>query len=126
MNEYNYASLRYIYDFLYHGIRSQKNLEILESIFKDKAIIAGNYQENNYYSNYSDNCNEGEYVSLLSIDSDYNLEYETFVKPNITLIVSKDCNAIKTIYVPYHKWQEIKRKNTKHRYNYANNEYQVK
>lgn len=121
-----YKALRYIHDFLYHGIRHQKHLEILESIFKDKAIIAGNYQENNSHSNYSDNCNEGEYVSLLAINNDYNIEYETFIKPYITLIVSKDCNAIKTIYVPYYKWEEMKKKNTSNRYSYANNEYHVK
>lgn len=123
---YDYDDLRYIYNFLYHGIRYHNNLEILESIFKDRAIIAGNYQKNNNYSNYSDNCNEGEYISLLAINKDYDIEYEIFIKPNITLIISPDCGAIKTIYLPYDEWEQIKRKNTNNRYSYAHNEYQVK
>ena len=123
-----YKALRYIHDFLYHGIRHQKHLEILESIFKDKAIIAGNYQENNSYSNYSDNCNEGEYVSLVDVNNDYDLEYQTFVKPYITLIISPDCDAIKTIYLPYEEWSEVVGKNTnnRYRYSYVHNEYHVK
>jgi len=121
---YNSNNLRYIYNFLYHGIRFQNHLEKLESIFQAKAILAGNYQKN--YSPYSDNCNEGEYISLLSTDGYYNIEYETFIIPNITLIVSPECNAIKTIYLPYNEWEQIKGKNTKNRYSYANNEYQVK
>jgi len=121
---YNSNNLRYIYNFLYHGIRFQNHLEKLESIFQAKAILAGNYQKN--YSPYSDNCNEGEYISLLSTDGYYDIEYETFIIPNITLIVSPECNAIKTIYLPYNEWEQIKGKNTKNRYSYANNEYQVK
>lgn len=123
---YNYDKLHYIYNFLYHGIRHQKHLEILESIFKDKAILAGNYQENNNYSNYSDNCNEGEYVSLVDINNDYDLEYTTFVKPYITLLISPDCGAIKTIYLPYEEWTEVVGKNTSNRYSYVHNEYHVK
>lgn len=121
-----YKALRYIHDFLYHGIRHQKHLEILESIFKDRAIIAGNYQKNNNYSNYCDNCNEGEYVSLVARNKDYDLEYTTFVKPYITLIISPDCGAIKTIYLPYEEWAEVVGKNTSNRYSYAHNEYHVK
>lgn len=117
-------NLRFIYNFLYHGIRFQNHLEKLESIFKDKAILAGNYQKN--YFSYSDNCNEGEYISLLATDGYYDLEYETFIMPNITLVISPDCNAIKTLYLPYHEWEQVKGKNTKNRYSYAHNEYQVK
>lgn len=121
---YNYDNLRYIHNFLYHGLRFQSHLEKLESIFQEKAILAGNYQKN--YSPYSDNCNEGEYISLLSTDGHYDLEYETFIIPNITLIISPDCNAIKTIYLPFNEWEQIKGYSTKNRYSYALNEYQVK
>ena len=121
-----YKALRYIHDFLYHGIRHQKHLEILECIFKDKAIVAGNYQKNNNYSNYCDNCNEGEYVSLVDIKNDYDLEYTVFIKPYITLIISPDCGAIETIYLPYEEWAEVVGKNTSNRYSYAHNEYHVK
>ena len=41
---YDFENLRYIHNFLYHGIRFQNHLEKLESIFKDRAILAGNYQ----------------------------------------------------------------------------------
>ena len=121
---YDFENLRYIHNFLYHGIRFQNHLEKLESIFKDRAILAGNYQ--NQHSHYYDNCNEGEYISLLSTDGHYNLEYETFILPNITLVISPNCNPIKTIYLPYHEWIQIKGKKTKNRYSYANNEYQIK
>ena len=40
-------------EFLYHGIRFQKYLEKLESIFKYGKILAGKYLPN--YYNYSDN-----------------------------------------------------------------------
>ena len=121
---YNLENLRYTYNFLYHGIRFQNHLEKLDSIFKDKAILAGNYQ--NSYSNYSDNCNEGEYISLLSTNGCYDLEYETFIMPNITLIISPECEAIKTFYLPFSEWEQLKGKKTKNRYSYAQNEYQVK
>ena len=114
---------RFFYCF-YHGIRFQNYLEKLESIFKDRAILAGNYQENYYL--YDDNCNEGEYISLLSGFDGYNLVYKTFIMENISLIVSLDCNAIKTIYLPYEEWEQLKGRNTKNRYSYCQGEYQVK
>lgn len=107
---------------LYHGIRFQKHLEKLEGIFKDKAILAGNYQDN-YYP-YTDNCNNGEYISLTTIDS--GIVYETFIKENISLIISSQCNAIKTIYLTYDEWDKIKDLSTNNRYSYAPFEYQVK
>ena len=62
----NREDLRFTFNYLYHGIRSPKQLEILKSIFRDNAILVGNYQKD--YHPYSDNCNEGEYISLLSTD----------------------------------------------------------
>lgn len=120
---YGFENLRYIHKFLYHGIRLQNHLEKLESIFKEQAILAGNYQPQ--YSPYYDNCNEGEYISLLSTDGHYSLEYENFILPNITLVISPNCNPIKTIYLPYHEWIQLKDKKTKNRYSYAKDEYQV-
>lgn len=113
------------YDFfLYHGIRFQNHLEKLEQIFESNAILAGNYQE--YYYTYSDNCNEGEYISLLGFSDYRDLEYKTFVMPNISLVISPKCNAIKTIYLPYEEWEVISKRNPKNRYSYAHGEYQVK
>jgi len=118
-DDYN---IRDVDNFLYHGIRFQNYLEKLESIFKDKAILAGNYQEN-YYP-YSDNCNNGEYISLTTIDS--GIVYETFVIENISLVISPKCNAIKTIYLPSEECEKTKKLPTKNRYSYINYEYQVK
>jgi len=117
-------NLLYVENFLYHGLRFQKHLEKLESIFKDKAILAGNYH-NKYYS-YDDNCNEGEYISLTSYERDYITTYEIFIINNISLIISPECNAIKTIYLQYEDWEKIKDTKTNNRYSYATNEYQVK
>lgn len=117
--------LGYTGNFLYHGIRFQKKLEKLESILRDKKIKAGNYLEN-YYS-YDDNCNDGEYVSLIEYPIDANLEYDTFIKENISLVISPKCKAYKTIYLPYDLWRKIKDiPNLKNRYSYARYEYQVK
>ncbi len=112
-------------NFLYHGIRFQDKLEKLESIFRDGKIKAGNYIKN-YYP-YDDNCNDGEYISLIDYPRESNLEYNTFIKENISLVISPRCKAYKTIYVPYELWKEIKKiPNLKNRYSYARCEYQVK
>lgn len=116
--------LLYVRNFLYHGLRFQKHLEKLESIFKDKAILAGNYHDK-YYS-YNDNCNEGEYISLTSFKEGYSLSYQTFIMINISLIISPECNAIKTIYLKYEDWEKVKDTKTNNRYSYAMDEYQVK
>lgn len=93
--------------FLYHGILFQKHLEKLEQIFANRAILAGNYQE--YYYKYDDNCNDGEYISLLALDSYHDLEYQTFIMTNISLVISHECNPLKTIYLPYEEWEEFKK-----------------
>lgn len=110
-NEHNYYNedeeipLNYVHEYLYHGIRFQKYLEKLESIFKERKILAGKYI--NGYFWYSDNCNKGEYVSLLQWNGNNSIEYETFIKSNISLIVSPLCNAILTKYVDFNTWQKI-------------------
>lgn len=117
--------------FLYHGLRYydhdkrfQEGLKKLESILEKQNILAGKYLED-YYP-YTDNCNEGEYVSLMRYND--SIEFSTFVKPNISLIVSPYCEAIKTTYVPCDTWDYLKKNNItlKNRYSYANEEYQVK
>lgn len=118
------SELSYPKRFLYHGLRFQKDLEKLEGILKERKILAGKYLKN--YYNYSDNCNEGNYVSLAHYSSC--IEFETFIRQNICLIISPLCEAQKTIFVPYHIWNYIKEHNipTKNRYSYSNIEYQVK
>lgn len=117
--------LEYTSCYLYHGIRFGNQLEILENILKS-GILAGKYIKN--YSYYSDNCNNGEYVSLLENGIENDLEFDTFIKTNLSLIVSPFCEAYKTIYVPYEVWEEINKNHhdLKNRYSYARNEYQIK
>ena len=123
-SKYDDYDIKDIDNFLYHGIRFQQHLEKLESIFKDKAILAGNYH--NKYYNYDDNCNEGEYISLTSYEREYITTYEIFIINNISLIISPECNAIKTIYLKYEDWEKAKGIKTNNRYSYAMDEYQVK
>ena len=121
----NVEELSIIENFLYHGIRFQNHLEKLEKIFQDKAILAANYQKDFQYT-YDDNCNEGEYISLAASNNEYDLVYKIFILENISLVISSECNAIKTIYLPYEEWIKLDNRKTKNRYSYATNEYQVK
>ena len=110
--------------FLYHCIRNQMYLEKLENIFKEKKIIAGKYIEN--YYNYSDNCNKGEYVSLLNSFETNKISFDTFVLENISLLISPKCNAVQTKYVSYNTWEKIKNLDLKHIYSYMIGEYMCK
>ena len=109
--------------FLYHGIRFDDKLVKLENIFKVKKILSGN-KISNYYK-YDDNANKGEYVSLLSF-KDNGLEYDIFIKPNISLLVDPLCDAILTKYVSYDIWDKIKNLETQNIYSYMNGEYLCK
>lgn len=112
--------------YLYHGIRKQKYLEKLENILKEQMILAGKYLPN-YYS-YIDNCNKGEYVSLLKKQRDNPVEYQTFIEENISLIISPTVNAIITKYIDYDTWEYITTNKIKlnNLYSYANGECLVK
>ena len=108
--------------YLYHGIRFQNYLEKLESIFKDKKILASKYLPDVFQ--YSDNCNKGEYVSLTSY---YDKQvFDVFITPNISLLVSPKCKAYLTKYVDYNTWDQIKNKETKNLYSYMKQEYMCK
>lgn len=109
---------------LYHGLRFQQNLEKLEGIFKERKILAGKYLDN--FFNYSDNCNDGEYVSVINYND--SVEFKSFISENICLVISPLCNAYKTVYVSHDIWNYIKKHNipVKNRYSYAKHEYQVK
>ena len=96
----------YQYDYLYHGIRNQKYLEILEEIFKTRKILAGKYIKN--YSYYIDNCNKGEYVSLLKFSINNYLSYQTFIEENISLLITPAINAIETKYIDFYTWNIIR------------------
>ena len=104
---------------------SWNQLEIIGNILKS-GILAGKYVES--YSSYSDNCNNGEYVSLLEKKIENDLEFSTFIEHNLSLVISPFCEAYKTIYVPYDVWEEINKNyhDLKNRYSYARNEYQIK
>ena len=118
INDENYNP----YCYLYHGIRFQSYLEKLESIFKDKKILASKYIPNCF--NYDDNCNKGEYVSLTSYND--TIGFKAFIDENISLLVSPKCKAYLTKYVSYEIWEQIKDKNTKNLYSYMNQEYMCK
>ena len=114
--------------FLYHGIRFGNQLDVLESILQEQAILAGKYVKDCWWSDNDENCNEGEYVSLIDVDGEYSLGYKTFVLPNISFVISPYCNAVKTIYLSYDEYIELKKMypKTNNRYSYEINEYQVK
>lgn len=117
-----------LYDdlYLYHGIRFGTYKEQLETI--KKILQQGLLPKNQIpgASFYSDNCNEGSRVSLLEkVDFD-DLEFDTFVKQNMAIIVSPLVEAYKTIYVSYGEWLEIQEQRNLHNfYSYARHEYQV-
>lgn len=113
-------------EYLYHGIRFQKYLEKLENIFKEKKILAGKYIKN--YHHYSDNCNKGEYVSLLKYTRKTQLEYELLVLSNISLLITPLCNAVETKYVNFQTWRNLQKEQyqLKHLYSYMQGEYLCK
>lgn len=112
--------------YLYHGIRLgtyQEQLEVVKKILK-QGLLPRN-QLRGYFS-YSDNCNGGKRISLLEKEGFGDLEFETFVKPNLSLIISPMVEAYKTIYVSFDEWLELNEQQNLHNfYSYARNEYQV-
>ena len=95
----------YQYDYLYHGIRNQLHLEVLEQIFKTRKILAGKHIKN--YSYYSDNCNKGEYVSLLKYNKTNYIAYQAFIEENISLLITPAINAFETKYIDFNTWDII-------------------
>lgn len=126
-DDYEPESFDFISEYLYHGIRFQTYLERLENVFKEGKILAGKYLPN--YRFYDDNCNKGEYVSLLKLLGDNKLEYETFIlENNVSLLISPTCNAIETKYVSYSTWFKIQSEKyeLKHLYSYMRGECMCK
>ena len=117
-DDYEPESFDFVSEYLYHGIRFQKHLEKLENIFKERKILAGKYLPNYHF--YSDNCNLGQYVSLLKYTSKTELEYETFILENVSLLVTPLCNAQETKYVDFQTWRKIQEEKyqLKHIYSY--------
>lgn len=116
--------LNNVYWHFYHGIRFQKYLEKLENIFRCKKLLAGKYLDC-YYYNYGDNCNMGEYVSLLSGDYYDTLEFQRFIRENVSLVISPLCNAYETKYVDFNVWEKVKKYKLKLKnlYSYMHGEY---
>lgn len=125
-DDYDIESFSFVNEYLYHGIRFQKHLEKLESIFRERKILAGKHLPN--YSFYSDNCNHGEYVSLLQYTSSRKIEFETFILENISLLVTPLCNTQETKYVDYSTWLSLQEGhyNLKHIYSYMMGECMCK
>lgn len=124
-------------NFLYHGIKESNiylsnPLDRLESIFYDKMILANKYQKRP--AEGSNICNGESYISLTSLrknmNSPYNYTYNIFVKPNISLVIRPEVDAIKAIWtsediVEYAKTIKDE-KSVKNRYSTLSYEYQVK
>ncbi len=112
--------------YLYHGIRFGSYKEQLETakLILKQGILPKNQLSGQSF--YSENCNDGKRVSLLEKKDFEELEFKTFVAPNISIIVSPLIEAYKTIYVPYEEWIELSEQQNLHNfYSYARNEYQV-
>ena len=123
---------------LYHGLRFNP-IDKLESILISGYIYPGNKVPNKFSSydgtihylsgfyNDNENCNKGEYISLIPFYWD-DIEFDTFIRSSIYLALRGDVNAIKTIYLKYEDY--IKLRNSKRRtinlYSYAYNEYLAK
>lgn len=117
-------------NFLYHAIIKNNKYQILERIFKERKILALKYVLE-CTKKCTFNANDGEYISLLSLDKNqenYDLLYDTYIKRNISLVISPLVNAIKTIYMEFDDWVYVKKKysNLKNRYSFLMGEYQVK
>lgn len=120
------TNIRNPYCYLYHGIRFDSDHEIFESILCDRKILCSN-KVKSHWRCYSDNCNEGEYISLIDYSEEgYDLEFKTFIEENVSFIISPKLNPLKCKYLPFEEWEEIRKKlpKTKHRYSYQKNEYQ--
>ena len=112
-------------NYLYHGVRFDNSLKKFENILKTGKISCG--KRNPYYFHYDDNCNEGEYVSLLEYNVGTKSMFNVFITRTISFVLFPDIGAIKTDYLPFNEWHLlVDMGNLKHRYSYANGEYQVK
>lgn len=138
------------YFLLFHGIRFQQ-LEVLEAIFQDKEIRCGNKirtriesydgtTKSIWVGNYKEeNCNLGEYVSVIPYDDEWNIdgiitptfqtyEFNDFVRSHIFLIIKGHIDAIETFFLPWEEYHELKKSGIKHKnlYSYAHEEFLVK
>ncbi len=121
-----YTNIENRFAFLYHGVRFDDNHETFEKILKEQSIKCAKLS-GLYWKISSDNCNEGEHVSLIHYTGHkFDIEWKTFIEENIAFIISPKLNPLKCKYLPYEEWSEIKNKlpQTKHRYSYARGEYQ--
>lgn len=113
---------------LYHGVRFDEDHERFEQILIDEEIRCGNLTKG-YYRAGGDNCNEGEYISLINYSGErYDIEFQTFVEENVAFIISPLLDPVKCKYLPFEEWDKIKSKlpMTRQRYSYARNEFQHK
>lgn len=113
------------YAFLYHGVRFDDDHSLFESILRDKEIRCARKTKQSFKA-FGDNCNDGEYVSLMPFVDDEDLEFNVFVKNSVAFVVSPNLNPVKCKFLPYEQWAQVKYKlpMTKHRYSYAKLEYQ--
>ena len=123
---------------LYHGLRFD-SINKLESIFKNRCLLCGKKIESSfisyngttkylYINSYSDeNCNQGEYISVMPYQ-DYSIEFNTFVRENLFIVLNGNIPAKNTFYLNYNDYSKLKKLNikTNNLYSYAFAEYMVK
>lgn len=123
---------------LFHGLRFHP-IEKLESIFQSQFVLCGKKVPRSivsyngetkylYVSHFSkDNCNRGEYVSVMPYLYGNN-EFDIFVRENVFLVLRGDIPAQNTVYVYFDDYLRLREsdKKTKNIFSYAHNEYMVK
>ena len=137
---------RYIKRFsLYHGLRDDY-LAKLESIFQSKFILCGKKVPTHFISydgtekrisidyNDIDNCNQGDYISVMPYepgdDNFSELLFNAFIKERLFLVLKGNLPAMQTFYLDYSQYCRIVRqreeKQLKKLYSYGLGEYMVK
>ena len=122
---------------LYHGIRFD-DINRLESILQSGAILCGKdinqvFLSKDGHRKYlyidsrdSENCNMGEYISVMPHEGD--MEFDVFVRRNIYFAIKASVDAYGTKYLTYDDYIRLRKSGleTKNLYSYAHNEYLVK
>ncbi len=108
-------------DFLYYGLSSQTDLKPLEEIIQKKVILSekkNTNQNRKYETNFL----------FEKTKTSYEKEYDTFIRPYLSLVISPFYNPEKVIPVSYDTWLEIRDSQIpmKNQYSYLEHAYQVK
>lgn len=124
--------------YLWHGIPEQP-FEKLAFILQNNAILSRRNIDlvngTATYSNKPDGSNGPDYISLAissgaknkKLDYFGDSTFNTWILPNISLIIDPKCDALRTIQIPPEVMESIKSYNgLKNRYSTISNEWQIK